>query len=228
MWENSAVLNDWRHMPDRPTSGSLTTDQYLRIREDILNGVFPDGQRLLETSLATRYGVSRTPVREALVALQQDGLIERVDNGYRVRTGTAEDVMEIYEARSALESLAATAAAKRHTDLDLARMRTANEAALAAAKAGDTRSAHEANSSWHLALWQAAHNATVAGTLNRWSAQLRIYDQGPPGPADDLTITAHEHGEILQAISDGDAEKAKESMAAHLDRSRQLRLSALG
>ena len=215
-------------MPDRPMSGSLTTDQYLRIRDDILNGVFPDGQRLLETSLATRYGVSRTPVREALVALQQDGLIERVDNGYRVRTGTAEDVMEIYEARMALEALAATAAARRHTDLDLSRLRTAHEGALAAAQAGDTRGAHEANSSWHLVLWQAAHNSTIAGTLNRWSAQLRIYDQGPPGPADDLAITAHEHGEILQAIADGDPDKARDAMAEHLDRSRQLRLRALG
>ncbi len=209
-------------------SGSLTTDQYLRIRDDILNGVFPDGQRLLETSLASRYGVSRTPVREALVALQQDGLIERVDNGFRVRTGTAEDVMEIYEARMALEALAATAAARRHTDLDLARLRTAHEGALAAAQAGDTRGAHEANSSWHLALWQAAHNSTIAGTLNRWSAQLRIYDQGPPGPADDLAITAHEHGEILRAIADGDPDKARDAMAEHLDRSRQLRLRALG
>ncbi|MCG2805631.1 GntR family transcriptional regulator [Propionicimonas sp.] len=209
-------------------SGSLTTDQYLRIREDILNGEFPDGQRLLETSLAARYGVSRTPVREALVALQQDGLVERVDNGYRVRTGTAEDVIEIYEARMALEGLAATAAARRHTDLDLVRLRTAHETALAAAQAGDTRGAHEANSSWHLALWRAAHNTTVAGTLNRWSAQLRIYDQGPPSPADDLETTAHEHGEILQAIADGDADKAREAMAAHLDRSRQLRLRALG
>lgn len=212
----------------RSASGSLTTDQYLRIREDILNGEYPIGQRLLETSLATRYGVSRTPVREALVALQQDGLIERVDNGFRVRTGTADDVMEIYEARIALEAVAAATAAKRHTDLDVARLRASHQGALTAAAAGDERAAHEANSDWHLALWQAAHNSTIAATLNRWSAQLQIYDQGPPGPADDLTATAHDHGEILQAIESGDAEAAGEAMKAHLDRSRQLRLRGLG
>jgi DNA-binding GntR family transcriptional regulator len=214
-------------MSESHASGSLTTDQYLRIRDDILNGEFPNGQRLLETSLAARYGVSRTPVREALVALQQDGLIERVDNGFRVRTGTPEDVMDIYEARIALESVAATAAARRHTDLDLVRLKAAHEGALTAAQSGDERAAHECNSDWHLALWQASHNSTIAGTLNRWSAQLRIYDQGPPGPADDLAITAHEHGEILQAIADGDADKARDAMTAHLDRSRQLRLRAL-
>lgn len=214
-------------MSDRSTSGSLTNDQYLRLRDDILNGAFPRGVRLLETSLASRYGVSRTPIREALVALQQDGLIERVDNGFRVRTGTAEDVIEIYEARVALEALAATTAARRRTDLDLVRMLSANEAALTAAGAGDTRAAHEANSSWHLALWQAAHNDTVARALNRWSAQLRIYDQGPPGPVDDLTVTAREHGEILDAIAADDPERARTAMTAHLERSRRMRLEAL-
>lgn len=209
-------------------SGSLTTDQYLRIREDILKGVFPHGGRLLETTLAARYGVSRTPVREALVALQQDGLIERVGNGFRVRTGTPEDVMEIYEARTALEAVAAAAAARRHSELDLARLSAAHEGALVAASSGDELGAHEANSGWHLALWQAAHNSTIAGTLNRWSAQLRIYDQGPPSPADDLAITAGEHGEILQAILEGDADKAKDAMISHLERSRKLRLRALG
>jgi len=215
-------------MPDRTTSGSLTTDQYLRIRDDILNGVFPIGQRLLETALATKYQVSRTPVREALVALQQDGLIERVDNGFRVRTGTPEDVMEIYEARIALESVAAAAAARRSTELDQARLQAAHESAVSAASGGNERGAHECNSDWHVALWHGAHNGTIASTLNRWSAQLRIYDQGPPAPADDLVITDREHSEIMQAIFAGDAEKARSAMTAHLERSRQLRLRALG
>lgn len=215
-------------MSDRPTTGSLTNDQYLRIREDILNGEFPIGQRLLETSLAARYGVSRTPVREALVALQQDGLIERVDNGFRVRTGRPEDVMEIYEARIALEAVAAAAAARRHTDLDLARLVSLQENAVAAAAAGEERAAHECDSEWHQALWRAAHNSTIAGTLNRWSAQLRIYDQGPPGPTDDLAKTARDHGRILDAITAGDAEAAAKAMTTHLEHSRQLRLRALG
>jgi DNA-binding GntR family transcriptional regulator len=215
-------------MAERSASGSLTTDQYLRIRDDILNGEFPHGQRLLETSLATRYGVSRTPVREALVALQQDGLIERVDNGFRVRTGTPDDVMEIYEARIALESVAAAAAARRHTDLDIVRLRACHEGALESAAAGEERAGHEANSDWHVALWQAAHNATIAGTMTRWMAQLRIYDQGPPGSTEDLTATAHDHGAILEAISAGDAERAGALMTEHLERSRQMRLRALG
>lgn len=212
-------------MPGSQAAGSLSTDQYLRIRGDILNGVFPVGQRLLETTLAGRYGVSRTPVHEALVALLQDGLIERVGNGFRVRTGTAEDVIEIYEARVALEPAGAAAAARRRTDLDLARLRTLHDSA---ARVADTREGHEVNSAWHRAVWDAAHNQTIASTLNRWSAQLRIYDQGPPGPADDLPISHREHTDILTAIEAGDAEAARASMAAHLARSRELRLRAFG
>lgn len=214
-------------MPDRPQSGSLTSDQYLRIRDDILAGEFPDGQRLLETSLAARYGVSRTPVREALVALQADGLIERVDNGFRVRTGTPEDVMEIYEARIALESVAAAAAARRHTDLDLARLHAAHDEAVSLAISGDERAAHEADAAWHDALWQAAHNTTISGALTRWAAQLRIYDQGPPGPADDLATTQREHSTVIAAIEAGDAEAARTAMMSHLEHSRQRRLTAL-
>ncbi|MCW5954497.1 MAG: GntR family transcriptional regulator, partial [Propionibacteriaceae bacterium] len=116
-------------MAGRRLAGSLSSDQYLQIRDDILKGVFPVGERLLETTLAARYGVSRTPVREALVALQQDGLIERMKDGFRVRTGTPEDVIEIYEARIALESAGAAAAARRRSDLDLARLGALHERA---------------------------------------------------------------------------------------------------
>jgi DNA-binding GntR family transcriptional regulator len=210
-------------MAARPAD-SLAADQYLRIRDDILNGAFPVGQRLLETSLAVRYGVSRTPVREALAALQQEGLIERVDVGFRVRTGTVEDVIEIYEARIALEAAAAAAAARRRTDLDLARLQALHDVA---GNAEDLRAGHEANSSWHRALWEAAHNSTMAGALNRWSAQLRIYDHGPPGPADDLRITHNEHAAILEAVRAGADESARAAMAEHLARSRRLRLDGL-
>ena len=211
-------------MSGRGGAESWSTDLYLQLRADILSGEFPVGQRLLETSLAARYGVSRTPVREALAALQQEGLIERAENGFRVRTGTSEDVIEIYEARIALEAAAAAASARRRTDLDLARLEALHAAA---GQVTDERAGHEANSVWHRALWDAAHNRTISSALDRWSAQLRIYDQGPPGPADDLATIHAEHEAILDAIRRGDAEAAGAAMSSHLVRSRALRLDAL-
>ncbi|MDR1387831.1 MAG: GntR family transcriptional regulator [Propionibacteriaceae bacterium] len=203
--------------------GDLTTNQYLSLRDDILAGRFPIGSRLLETSLAAHYGVSRTPIREALAALERDGLIERSARGYRVRTGTAQDVIEIYEARIALESAVAAAAAQRRTDLDLVHLEDLLEQEVAAA---DEAEGHQLNAEWHEALWQAAHNVTMSSTLERWMAQLRIYDQGPPGPADDLTESQAEHRAILEAVRSRQAEAAAAIMSSHLERSRGLRLRA--
>ena len=110
--------------PPAPARGRLdSTDvQYARLRKDILDGAFAPGTVLLETALSVRYGVSRTPVREALGRLAQDGLIERSTRGFRIKQRNPEEILEIYEARIALESRSAELAARHRTDIDLARM----------------------------------------------------------------------------------------------------------
>jgi DNA-binding GntR family transcriptional regulator len=99
-----------------------TEVQYARLRKEILDGVFAPGTILLETALSVKYGVSRTPVREALGRLAQDGLIERSTRGFRIKQRNPEQILEIYEARIALEARSAELAAKHRTDFDLARM----------------------------------------------------------------------------------------------------------
>ncbi|GAB2836638.1 GntR family transcriptional regulator [Actinocorallia aurea] len=191
---------------------------YERLREDVLAGRFPSGAPLLETVLAAQYGVSRTPVREALTRLAQDGLLRRASRGYEVRAGTPEDVLEIYEARIALEGQAAASAAERRTDLDLVRLRHLHE------EASDPATAREANSRWHRALWQAAHNTTIEALLTRLTAQLRIYDRTPHETPEDLTLTREEHTALLDAIAARDPSAARTAATHHLTRSRDLRL----
>jgi DNA-binding GntR family transcriptional regulator len=194
---------------------------YERIRADILAGRFEVGTALLETVLAGQYGVSRTPVREALARLEQDGLLRRVVRGYQVRSGTAEDVLEIYEARIALESAAAFMAAQRRTELDLARLRHLH----------GMEATRDSHSEWHVALWRAAHNATVESLLTGLTTRLRIYDRGsePPEPdaaAAEIEESQAEHDKVLEAIVAQDAAAARDGHAAHLQRSRDLRLAA--
>jgi len=199
---------------------------YERIRADILAGRFDVGAALLETVLAGEYGVSRTPVREALARLEQDGLLRRVVRGYQVRSGTAEDVLEIYEARIALESAAAFMAAQRRSELDLARLRHLH----------GMDAARDSHSEWHVALWRAAHNSTVETLLTGLTTRLRIYDRGsePPEPAAEsepsaaaeLEESQAEHDKVLAAIVARDAPAARDGLAAHLERSRDLRLAA--
>ncbi|MDH6678220.1 DNA-binding GntR family transcriptional regulator [Rhodococcus sp. LBL1] len=198
-----------------------TSKQYLRLRADILDGTFPRGAALHETQLSETYGASRTPIREALNWLAHDGLLERASRGFRVRSGTAEDVIEIYAARVALEAEAAGAAALRHTDLDMARLERLHSSCC---HTDDEAAARTDNFRFHEALWQAAHNTTIMTLLVRLTTQLRIYDSGPPsnyGEPDQLN-SAHEL--ILEALRARDERAAREHMRTHLEHSREQRI----
>ncbi|GAA4479269.1 GntR family transcriptional regulator [Rhodococcus olei] len=198
-----------------------TSKQYQRLRADILDGTYPPGTPLHETQLSETYGASRTPIREALNWLTHDGLLERAARGFRVREGTAEDVIEIYAARVALESEAAGAAALRHTDLDMARLERLHGGCC---EAGDDDAVRAGNFRFHEALWQAAHNATIAGLLVRLTTQLRIHDSGPPSTYGETDLLNAEHAQILDALRARDERAAREAMRHHLERSREQRI----
>ncbi|MCD0449207.1 GntR family transcriptional regulator [Actinocorallia sp. API 0066] len=194
---------------------------YWRLRQDILDGAFPQDAPLLETALSDRYGTSRGPIREALTLLEHDGLIERGVRGYRVRSGRPEDVVEIYEARIALEAEAAGAAALRHTDLDLARLTRQHELCHTAP---DDASARAENFRFHRTLWKAAHNTTIETLLERLTTRLRIYDSGPPASYGDPALLHTEHDGIMAALRARDPETARAEMRTHLRRSLDLRI----
>lgn len=203
--------------------GDAAAHHYLRLRQDVLDGAFPAGTLLQETALTSRYGVSRTPIREALARLEHDGLLERAVRGYRVRAGTAEDVLDIYEARIALETVAAAGAAARRSELELARLEALHAGA---AESGDPADVRRVHAQWHEELWRAAHNATVRGVLVRITAQLRIYDRPRVENDDDLRRNQHEHDAVMAALRAHDTEAARLAIGAHLERSRDLRLRA--
>jgi DNA-binding GntR family transcriptional regulator len=194
------------------------------LRKEILDGAFAPGTILLETALSARYGVSRTPVREALGRLAQDGLIERSTRGFRIRQRDPEQILEIYEARIALEGRSAELAAKRRTDFDLARMTH-----LLAERRATTDPAQfgAMNNRWHDALRFAGHNETVTDLLERLDSLLLLYrpQRSPRPTADDRSV--EEHAEILAAVAGGDADVAGTAMTEHLRRMRDRRIQAL-
>ncbi len=192
------------------------------LRADLLAGRFSPQQPLSESALTGVYGVSRTPVREALNRLEQEGLIIRAARGYRIRSGAPDDVIEIYDVRIVLEQAAAEAAATRRTDLELARLTQLHRQAC---REEDPAIARTLNADWHEVLWVASHNATLCETLANLVARLRIYDRGGH-QHDDLAVVADEHRVILAAIETGDAAAAGQAVAGHLQRSKQLRLEA--
>src|ERR1700727_2221035 len=110
------------HFP--PPANPLAESRTVRWREEIPSGALPPGAALAESPTAERLGVSRVPVREALLVLDQEGLITFGPRGRaRVRTLSPGDHVEIYHARLPLEKAAARLAAERRTEEDLAAMR---------------------------------------------------------------------------------------------------------
>jgi DNA-binding GntR family transcriptional regulator len=175
----------------------------------------------VEAALAARLGVSRTPIREALRRLEQDGLVERTSRGTRVVERSPEQILEIYELRILLEAQAARAAAARATNLDINRLRRIHEQMLAAGPE-DEAGRVTLNRLFHEGLWQASHNRTLVDVIDRLIAQLHPQTTLRfPGRWDTIL---REHGELLEAIVEHRADDAAAIAAEHMSQAREIRL----
>ncbi|GAA2328331.1 GntR family transcriptional regulator [Streptomyces cuspidosporus] len=200
--------------------------QYESIRAMIIGGELPPGTVLLETVLAKKLGVSRTPVREALARLAQEELINREIRGYVVKTRTPEEIREIYDVRIILESACAAAAAEQASRRDLMSL---ERITAEAGHCADQEKHAELNAEWHRALRAAAHNGTMSRLLDGLGVLQQIYNPQMTQVDDlDQALRAgqEEHVLILDAIRRGDAETARTTMIRHLSRTRDLRVDA--
>ncbi|MFC9355131.1 GntR family transcriptional regulator [Rhodococcus sp. NPDC057014] len=203
--------------PNRPS----LYDEMLR---DITTGEFSDGERLVELALAERYGVSRTPVREALRKLEQEGLAVRGSRGLEVKRQSLQDLLEIFQVRVPLESVAAEIAAARHDTRDeitlrriLARMHELGDDSVSEQAAENLR--------LHGAIWNATHNSALIDTLERLTSQLGRYPlstYGYPGRWQDALA---EHEALIEAILAGRAEQAGELARTHMQEARDTRIA---
>ncbi len=197
----------------RPSS--VREAAYGHLRDSILQGALLPGTRISEPSLAEQLGISRTPVREALQRLSQEGLVELTPaRGARVRVLSADQVREVYEVRAMLEGEAARLAAQKASDgevLALAQKLQSLEQ-LPAAAFGQQM---QLDFDFHSGLVQAAHNQTLAriySELRSSLALVRAYQQ---------TLSQHpqtrrEHQQILQALQEHNPEKAALAAKTHV------------
>lgn len=200
----------------------MATGVYERIREAIVRGEFAPGEPLGEVALARRYGTSRTPVREALHRLEIEAIVEPTSRGVRVRPSSPEEILDIYEVRITLESAAAKTAASRATELDRARLRTAQKAMVAIGDSPVER-AH-ANRVFHEAIWQASHSPTLVDLLHRLNVHLIRYPSTTLAHGDRWEVVLREHEELLAAIERCDSEAAHRIAEQHMTGAREVRL----
>lgn len=187
------------------------------LRNDILNGDFPPGERLIELQLTERYGVGRAAIRSAIVELSSEGLVVHETNrGATVRRVSIEEAIEIAEARGALEALLARRAADRASESErreLSQIVTDMRAAVSADRQADYS---ELNRLLHQRIRDISGHSTaselVANLRNRGAHhQFRLATM--PGRATD---SLPQHAAIVDAIVAGDGDAAAEAMQTHL------------
>jgi len=209
---------------ERLVAPNLSTLAYERLEKAIMEGDIKPGERLSESALARRYGISRGPLREAIGQLEGRRLVERVSHlGARVVSLSDDDLLELMTIREALEGMACRLAATRMTPDQLARI----EALLAGhAEDEDIRSDRgyfqaPGEGDFHQIILDNCGNARLQAMLDgELYSLLRLYrhrfSMRPGRPAAALK----EHRAILAALKQGDADKAEAAMRAHIRASR--------
>ena len=199
---------------------------YEKLKRALTEGHLAPGARLSEPELAELLGVSRTPVREALMRLAQEGLVELLPGrGARVRALTPEEVREVYEVRGALEAEAARLAATRHAPADLAALAAA-QAELEALPPGAQSAQTAADARFHAALVAAAKNRELERLFHQLDAKLALARRFS-ADENQSPKTLAEHRAILKALKARDPEAAARAARAHVERFKALLASRL-
>lgn len=194
---------------DRPSA-------YVLLKQEILTGALRPGEYLKETKLAERFGVSRTPVREALMRLDHDRVVERNRRGYQVRIITPEEILEIYEARSIIEGAAAAAAAERHTATDRVHINAANNR-YQELDVSDPVARVQANVDFHATIWEASHNRAFADLLGRLNLQFLRFPNTTLTYPGRWEKSKKEHQALTDAILSRQPALASELARLHTD-----------
>ena len=186
------------------------------ILQRIVAHVYPPGARLVETRIAQELGVSQAPVREALRDLEQLGcIVHEPFRGCSVKAFSAEELLEAFPVRAALEALAARLAAERMTEDELLQLADLLETMRAAARRGDAHDQSQANASFHATIVRAARNSLLERQWSFLEPYSRTYlTVSQPGL--DLLALSERHVPILDALRARDGEAAAAAMHQHL------------
>lgn len=204
-------------------------EAYRIIRQRILDNVYPAGYRALEREFAEELQLSRTPVREALLKLESEGLIELIPrHGARVLPVSAADMAEIYQVLGALESMAAeTVTRMRPGPNALAPLSAASREMSAALKAGNLDAWAQADERFHRSLLDLADNRILTQTVQLlWDRAHRarmVTLRLRPLPVN----STREHNAIVEAIKTGDPAATGALYRAHRERASAELLSIL-
>lgn len=205
-----------------------TTGQtaYQAVYDMIASGVLEPGDRLRETDLAERIGLSRTPIREAIRRLEAEGIVSHEPRvGAVVKSLSQQEIVELYEMRIMLETSAAEMAAKHASLAETRTLETLNSKMLDAKD--DPAKVAELNRQFHTCIVSAARNRYLASSFHNLANALVVLGHTTLDTPDRVKSVVNQHQAIIDALIKGDANEAKEAMAIHMETSLDHRLLGL-
>lgn len=192
-----------------------------RIRESlenaIVDGRFLPGEKLDPEALAREFGVSRTPIREALQQLETSGLVRvAAKRGTFVSEWSVEQLAERFEMMAEIEASCARLAARRITEAELAELEAVHRSCRDLAERGEVDAYYFENSRFHACIYQATHNSFLAEEARRLHSMLQPYRRMQLQVRNRMSRSFDEHDAVVRAIRDGRAEEAAEAIRAHV------------
>jgi DNA-binding GntR family transcriptional regulator len=205
-------------LTDKMEHYTLNQRIYYKVRDLIESGTIPAGAQLDERTLAQDLAVSRTPLREAIASLVEEGLVERRPyRGNFVRIFTARQVNDLYQVRQALEGLAIRLAVPRVTDHDLEHIRDILASCQEALEGGDLVGYSAADQRFHDAIARLSDNETLLESLSRLRRQIQLVRLSANRDPQVVRRTALERPQILAALEARDTQLAAQLLEEHID-----------
>lgn len=187
------------------------------IEERIATGAYLPGMRLDETELANEFGVSRTPIREALMQLTYSGLIDmRPRRGAVVAEISPQRLCEMFEVMAELEAMCGRLAARRMTGAEQKTLLDAHRACEKARDSADPDDYYRKNERFHLVVYAASHNSFLIDEATTLHRRLSAYRRLQLRVRDRLRTSFSEHADIVEALVAGDGERAADLLRKHV------------
>lgn len=207
---------------EKKVNKSLTSMIFEKIREDILIGKYTSGEKIVEAKLAEEFGVSRTPVREALKQLELDGLVDNIPNrGVIVKGISNQDVEDIYTIRIAIEGIAVKWAIERMDDNDLQKLKEIFELMEFYTFKKDIDKIAELNTKFHETIYNATKSRYMEHVLKDFQYFMKTTRYKSLRSPGRIESTLEEHREVLEAFTAKDKEKAAKAILKHVNNSRE-------
>ena len=207
---------------------SMVDDVYSSLLLAIVEARLGAGTPLSQNKLASRMGVSRTPVREALLRLERDGLVQRLpESGFAVATITPDEVHEACDLLDLLDTYVYRRAAETLSKAELGDLLELASSLVGSAESGDADAWREADQRYHAVVMEAAKNRFVAQSLQQTRRRVQRFWLQKPHFDGRLRTCSQDHVALAQAMLDDDAELLAQTVHAHIERLRANVLARL-